>query len=376
MLEICEDSPNGRMTAVVSQDSRSAWLCLFKLEDGNNPQQLLAMCWIRNLVPASTLDPTDELMPLMPEAFCAHPQGEPPLIEEDLEFVFFEEGNGVGLFERGDLLAVIPSWAQAPDDVSKNPSRGLSGYSRDCLARHIMAWPLEPAAKELLKRLSAAREFWQEWFENAENFFAWRDERMTAYEAQLGRHVHYCLFDKDHWPIRIGFSFRTDSQVICMTLGVSTQPMPNIEKYFQDPSPHRRIEFGGVLPPNASDAEINTLFAELNTLTSFPWRSLAPLASGHTINNWHLPKLKGMAHLKFSLLVKAGDVAEIPDLEGWSFRGDPVTRLWVVPITNQERTLAMKTSSSDLLERLNQHGVTAQIECRFCTAKKKLFGWF
>jgi hypothetical protein len=49
--------------------------------------------------------------PLLPRRYCKHPEGAALPAAEDLEIVWFEEGNGAALLERGEPLTVIPPWA-------------------------------------------------------------------------------------------------------------------------------------------------------------------------------------------------------------------------------------------------------------------------
>jgi hypothetical protein len=42
----------------------------------------------------------------------------------------------------------------------------------------------------------------------------------------------------------------------------------------------------------------------------------------------------------------------VPDLSGFSFGGDPVRWLWVVPITERERLLAKERGSASLVNEL------------------------
>ena len=73
----------------------------------------------------------------MPAARTRHPRGRPPLDPATLQALWFEEGDGVALLERGTLLAVIPGWADS--------SRGMPGYSRDVIGQTPFGWALDDA---------------------------------------------------------------------------------------------------------------------------------------------------------------------------------------------------------------------------------------
>lgn len=75
---------------------------------------VIAATWIANHVRAPrTTDPSRlnaGQAPVMPASRTNHPRGRPPLDPVTLQALWFEEGDGVALLERGTLLAVIPGW--------------------------------------------------------------------------------------------------------------------------------------------------------------------------------------------------------------------------------------------------------------------------
>src|SRR5215469_7217102 len=98
------------------------------LNDESSP---IAAVWIANHQPAP---PTTDLSrlnsgraPVMPVAHTKHPAGRAPLDSDSLTVVWFEEGDGAAVLENGQLLAVIPGWA----DMTK----GMPGYSRDIIGQ-------------------------------------------------------------------------------------------------------------------------------------------------------------------------------------------------------------------------------------------------
>ena len=84
----------------------------------------------------------------MPAGHTKHPEGRPPLDPQSLRAVWFEEGDGVAIFEDGELLAVIPGWS----DMSK----GMPGYSRDVIGQTPFGWSLDDAMEGLGPRVSEA----------------------------------------------------------------------------------------------------------------------------------------------------------------------------------------------------------------------------
>src|ERR1700760_2665502 len=130
---------------------------------------VIAATWIANHVRAPrTTDPeriNAGQAPVMPAGRTRHPRGRPPaappppprppppLDPANLQALWFEEGDGVALLERGTLLAVIPGWADS--------SRGLPGYCRDVIGQTPFAWALDDAIDGLAPRVERAGEFWR-----------------------------------------------------------------------------------------------------------------------------------------------------------------------------------------------------------------------
>src|SRR5262249_25008126 len=123
---------------------------------------LIAATWIANHVRAPrTSDPgriNAGQAPLMPEASTCHPRGRPPLDPATLQAVWFQEGDGVALLERGTVLAVIPGWSDS--------SRGMPGYSRDVIGQTPFGWSLDEAIGGFGPRVGRAKGFWQ-WRDSA-----------------------------------------------------------------------------------------------------------------------------------------------------------------------------------------------------------------
>src|SRR5690606_37841067 len=120
-----EVGPNGNIRALVEDDGRSVHLYL----EGTSEDHPFGVrsCWVRNLRAAPTLIEAERmqagLAPMLPARNCVDPEAGRPLRAEDLEFLWFESGDGVALLEKGDVLAVIPPWSG---------KAGFAGYARDC----------------------------------------------------------------------------------------------------------------------------------------------------------------------------------------------------------------------------------------------------
>jgi len=72
---------------------------------------VIVATWLANHFRAPRTTDPDRInagqAPVMPEGRTRHPRGRPPLDPATLQALWFEEGDGVALLERGTLLAVI-----------------------------------------------------------------------------------------------------------------------------------------------------------------------------------------------------------------------------------------------------------------------------
>ncbi|MGH3158778.1 MAG: suppressor of fused domain protein, partial [Streptosporangiaceae bacterium] len=123
----------------------------------NDDSTAVAAAWIANHRPAPATTDLGRLnsgrAPVMPVAHTKHPGGRPPLDPRGLSVLWFEEGDGAAVLENGQLLAVIPGWA----DMAK----GMPGYSRDVIGQTPFSWSLDDAIEGLGPRVAAAAEFWR-----------------------------------------------------------------------------------------------------------------------------------------------------------------------------------------------------------------------
>ncbi len=363
-LEDFWDSPNGLISAALVQDERSAMFYLLD-EEG-----IFAMCWARNFgsFPVRPpVSPDGEDNPVLLSELCAHPQGAPRLVEEELEVVFFESGDGAALYERGELLVLIPPGARGVDEEIESFDFAPSGFARDCLGKDLVAFPLAPVMAEFAPRLARARAFWAEWAgkDAFARFKSWRDERLASLAGELGAHRDYGVLQPNTWPIRIVTSHPGPGGTVCLTHGICMQQMPGSDR--GRPGIPRRIEFGAILPAGALQQEVGELAGKLSGICNSPWKSRRPYGELHTLE---IAPFTGLENLPCILLLQ--EFPGAPQLAACSFAGDEVTRLWLVPISYEERRLAMEQGSAALAARLEAHGVTAIWEPRGCTVREEL----
>lgn len=334
-----EIGPNGNIRAVVEEDGRSVHLYLEGTTD-DHPFGVRS-CWIRNLRPAPALIEAERmragLAPMLPARSCLHPQGAAPLRPEDLEFLWFESGDGVALLERGDVLAVIP-----PESGG-----GLAGYARDCALASPLCDPLGSPEQDhhgIFARLARAAAFWASWDENP-----WpriQSGLMDALERALGPHTKYYSTDPELWPPRSLTRFDREGYRIAVTGGMSLRPQPRA----QSPS---RIELGFAWEPRSEDP--TPILSYLSGQALLPWERYTFLDEGHAIG------LSAAAQAEIGPAFRAvflrGDPPGAPAVKFPPFEDEPVRLLWMVPITDQELEFLRREGPGALKERLDASGV-------------------
>src|SRR5512135_3019515 len=134
---------------------------------------------------------------------------------------------------------------------------------------------------------------------------------------------------------------------------MSCQRMPVVEQVLDDPSGYARIELA--LATTLPAAQAARVFLWLAT---YPWRAVTWFGPGHSVR-WQgdpatFPLGPDEGYSSVLLLDAPGSLGdpEAPDLSGFSFGGDPVRWLWVVPISEADRQLAKEHGSASLVGRL------------------------
>ncbi len=347
-----EDSPNGCLQATVEQDERVVY---FYLHGKEGTDYKMRSCWVRNLEPAPLGGEVESMQqgeaPMLPKGFCFRPDGAPPVKPTDIRFLWFLDGDGAALVEGTKLLAIIPPASDTND---------CSGYSAECLRKGPLAWPLNDDAFTTYKnRFDAAIDFWNDWEEPLGLWPRIQEEILSAYELQLGSRDKYYAVDSGQWPPRAVVRLDGGDFFSLATLGVCIQQQPTIEKDVRPAKRIRRIELGFALQKSHGDAVTVEIAKTLSGLTAVPWRHFTWFGVGHTVplSIQGLPAAPTGERYVAGLLVTTsptGGVIELP-----KFRGDPVNALWIVPITDRERTLAMERGSEALVNKLTEEGRTS-----------------
>ena len=338
-------SPYGSRKVTVEYDGQ---VTAAYLHDGVT---VISATWIANHEPAPAATDQARLdagrAPLMPAAHTRHPGGRPPLPASALEALWFEEGDGVAVLENGRPLAVIAGWSDA--------ERGMPGYSRDVIGQTPFGWSLDDAMEGLAPRLERSRSFWR-WRQHGWSQF--QQALLGHLDTRLGPAGHYWDASAGQQPLT-GVTERPPAPgrpyTVLSTVGMSCQRMPVVEQVLDDSSGYARVELAvATTLPSAQAARV---FLWLST---YPWHAVTWFGPGHSVRWYHEPATfplgsAGIGAEAVLLLEAPGpglDGPEPPDLSGFTFGGDPVRWLWLVPISERDRQLARERGSATLVSRL------------------------
>lgn len=327
-------NPNGNIQAVVETDGRVCYFYLF-----GTPETQLGMkaLWLCNLISApKDLDVASMKAgrpPLNPLQNCRHPNGRPVPKVEDLRVLWLPEGNGAAIYERREILGIIPPWSG---------TKGFHGYARENIGEGPVAWELN-SSNVLHERFEEAQQYWDRWDDDG----FWpsnQSQLLSQVEAAFGPHSNYYAIDGGEWPPKALVRFSMKDRTVLVTIGISLRPQPNVEG--TDSEEHfRRIEIGAVLPATWSESAIKAYGGYLSGQSKLPWSYYTWLGEGHTVpcDSWQNKEFR------FALLTTEHGAA--PRLSLGPVLGDMVPVLWFIPIGEAERDLAMKSGSETLRSR-------------------------
>ncbi|MFG1698825.1 suppressor of fused domain protein [Nonomuraea sp. NPDC049309] len=313
-------NPYGSRTLVVERDEDAsvAYLCS---PDGT----VHGAVWLANHRPAPQVVDLARinagLPPLMPRANTLHPEGRRPLGQ--LSPLWFEEGDGVALYEDDELLAVIPGWADM--------SRGMPGYARDAVGESPFAWALSEALEGLRPRIANARSYWR-WRHSEGSWPSFQQFVMGHLDRVLGPAGRYWDASGDRLPT-VGITERPPHGerrfTVLSTVGMSCQRMPTVEQWIDRPGAYARVELAVATREDPRDAALLLVW-----LSQYPWHSVTWLGHGHTAKWYHEPATFPLGPQYSGVLMQANP-PHMPDMSGFAFGGEAVRWLWLSPITTQ-----------------------------------------
>ena len=337
------ESPYASRRVVVEYDGTTT---AAYLHDKTGP---IAATWIANHQRAPHAADVAKLgsgqAPEMPAAHTKHAEGTPLLEPAALRALWFEEGDGVVVLERGEPLAVLPGWA--------NMAKGMPGYSRDVVGQTPFGWSLDDAMEGLRPRITEATEFWR-WRSDESAWPGIQQAVLGHLLTRLGPGARYWDVGGGRQPL-VGVSERPPTAqrpyTVLSTVGMSCQRMPVVEQLGDDPGAAPRIELA--IATTIASTEAARVFL---WLAQYPWREVSWLGSGRTLPWYHEPATfpLGGGHEAVLLLASPGDLIgpEVPDLTGFAFNSEAVRWLWIIPVSERERALATERGPASLVTQL------------------------
>jgi hypothetical protein len=340
---LTSESPYASRRVVVEFDGSTTAAYLYEAE------QVLAATWIANHLEAPAEIDLSRLdsgkAPVMPAGHTKHPAGRELFEARSLRALWFEEGDGVAVVDGGQLLAVIPGWCDM--------ARGMPGYSREVIGQTPFGWSLDDAMEGLGPRADRAAAFWR-WRSREDSWPGFQQALLGHLLGRLGPGARYWDVSSGRQPFA-GVSERPPTPqrpyTVLSTLGMSCQRMPVVEQFVEDASSTARIELALATTMPSPDAARIFLW-----LAQYPWRTVTWFGAGHTIRWYHEPATfpLGGGYDAVLLLDNPSQLLgpEPPDMSGFTFGGDPVRWLWVLPITERERLLAQERGAASLVTQL------------------------
>lgn len=332
-------SPMCPIRAFVEQDDNVAYFYLFS----KNENFGLKSCWLRNIAQTpqeiSLEDMQNGIPSLLNAEYCTQQSNE-PLKSNELEIIWFEECDGAALLERGEILAIIPSWSGSKD---------FWGYSRDCKGDSKLCWGLgTPETNVLFRRVKRSINYWKLW--NGDLWSKVQNKYLNTLENKFGKSKNYYAIDGGNWPPKALVRFFNQKHILC-TMGLSLIAQPKIED-----DNLKRIELAISLDPSYSEEDIKKLGVYISGQSSLSWNQITWLGDGHTLSCDCLPESKYGSEFKYVFLIKNFDNEY--DIKFDSFLGDNINVLWMIPITENEKKYAIEHGSNKLKEKLNENNVS------------------
>ena len=255
--------PDGRYGAVVQSDGRAVYFAVQALFEGAAEERVIRWTWVRNLCPAPLMSRPPEDgesgLPLVPDSYSKSPKGLSNLDLEKTKILWFEQGIGAALVEKGQVLAIIPP----------QPNGGVAGYAADCRMACNVALPLEDDDL-FLPLLPALVDYWRDW--NQQNLWPeWQAGLLSAYQNAWGDHYELFATDSKAWPPLQIAKFELDGRLVLATLGMSIRCQPMVERELINFVEHQRIELAVELPLSLPIGEVPAAAAWLAGIARYPW---------------------------------------------------------------------------------------------------------
>ena len=267
------------LLAEVIFENDCSYMYVVKHIQDEEKAEIVAACWVKNHVYVEDYYSGDEdlkrgLQPKMPTLYCNYADDLAQFQEEDLELVWGEEGYAVALYEKDELVCVIPYWT---DDH-------FLGYSKYSNKSDVQGfpWPLNDAkSNSMFERMAKAKTFWGQDFGKL-----WSDYQtgyISELEEQFGKHTQYYAIDGNEFPPRGLAVFEKDGYSYAFTIGMGLFPQPRAELFFENAEKVEKIELAFCYKTNLEFDAMKAL-STIASIATIPWISKTFLADLHTVN--------------------------------------------------------------------------------------------
>ncbi|EPG73678.1 suppressor of fused protein [Leptospira fainei serovar Hurstbridge str. BUT 6] len=340
-----EANPYGSFTAYLEDDGQTVYLYLQAEE---NPEFSMKSVWVCNRVQApknrTEEDLRSGLAPLLIEEEVTDPSPIPAFDQEDIHFIWTEEGTGVSFFYKEELIAYLPPWSGVKD---------FHGYSIYAKIDAITAYPLGNAEFGIIPdRIRRDRNHWESRASNG----SWKriqELRLGFLENVFGKHEKYWSADGGKFP-QLGIArFRWDllpDVYIYATVGMSAQNMPGVELYRKDYEDYSRVELLFAAKISDEDRSESWIPHQIGEIIRFPWSMGKWFGHGHTISMSR--RDPEALYVTFtSLLIKELDNRNgHPPLSGLlAENGKPIRFLSLLPISEEEKEVIQGRGANEFL---------------------------
>ena len=314
--------PSGQYQAVVQSDGRTVYLIIQDAGSDTPPR----LCWVRNLVPGPLVIAKPESdggrPPLMPETYCNHPKGAAEPNWDDCRIYWFPQGLGAALFEKDELLALIPPL----------PDQGLPGFARDCLHPTSVALPLDDD-DHYAPQVSRLAAYWEMWAQSPP-WPRWQQALEAEMQKVWGTPTQHYAPPQAVWPPIAVTRWETQEHCILTTAGMGLRPQVGVEKDLQNFQDHQQAELAIEIPLNRLQApsDVDDYVQWLAGLARYPWHHQTCFLPGHTISiPPELSKSWGSEMARFDPESQLANSQQRSAILLPSFANQPVNLLWLRP---------------------------------------------
>ena len=327
-------SPVCPLKVIIEECNNATHMYLLQIVDDNESIAFKGLCWLCNQG-AAPIDLDIKAMQnglpsMLPAEFCKYPSGVSSLNPEEIEVVWFEEGDGVGVLCQGEILGVIPPWVQDTFPV----------FASGCVKDNPWVLPLIKEENVLWERVLKAKQFWQNFDDEYWNKF--KDECLSVLESKFGSHVKYYAIDGGFFPPKALVKFEVKGITYLFTVGVSLISQPMVEMYTETPETKRRIEIALAIETKTFTKNEKNILQYISAQTTIPWQNLSWLGHGHTISAADVFS----SEFPNVVCVGANECAKLPSVSLPSFDDDTTNILWLMPVT-EEDTAVIKDEGID-----------------------------